>query len=240
MTDIKDIKDIQKSKKDGRILSFILTKSERLSSALYLVTGLIKDTEPIRLELRKKAIQILSDIHASEEKRFLDRAELLGRVIKEIEATRALLQVAHAGGVMSEMNATVISREFGVLKAALETWGDLKDPNLGYSVSPEFFLGAVPFPASTPAAPQNIPIKKEPFPGPASVPAPAPTERREAILGYLREHPGATLREVREGANLGQNISEKTVQRELVSLLAEGAITRAGERRWSRYSASPL
>lgn len=194
----------------------------------------------MRLELRKKAVQILSDIHASETKRFLERADLLGRIIKEIDATRALLTVAHLGGVITEMNANVVSRELGVLKAALETWGDLKDPALGFSVAPEFFLGSVPFPVPPPQAvaiPQNQPSERRPFPG-AAEPAPlAAKERREAILSYLKEHPAATLKEIREGTNLGSNVSEKTVQRELVSLVQEAAITRAGERRWSRYSA---
>lgn len=244
MTDIKDIKDIEKIKKDSRILSFILKKSERLSSALYLLTGLMSETEPLRSELRKKSVQILSDIHAAESKRYLDRVESLAAILREIDGTKALLAVAESAQLLAETNTSLVSRELGVLRAALEMWGDLKRHDAGFTLSPEFFLGDVPTPSIIPPRPREpeISISAKPaFPGASEVsanqgPQVGSAERREAIISYLRSNPESTLKDVWEGSRLGRDLSEKTVQRELVALVLEGRVSRSGERRWSRYS----
>ncbi len=226
-------------------MSFVLKKSERLSSGIYLLTGLMSDSEPMRGELRKKAVTILSDIGALDGKRFLDRSESLGVVFHEIDAVRSLLMVARTGQLLSEMNTSLVSREFGVLKTALEAWAEVRQPEGGLSLSPEFFLGEMPLSFPRLPTPENPTPARTVFPGGAK---PEPTQdsvpltsfaalpRRDAILSYLKEHPAATLKEIREGTPLGQDLSEKTIQRELVSLVLEGLVVRAGERRWSRYS----
>lgn len=59
------------------------------------------------------------------------------------------------------------------------------------------------------------------------------TDRAERIKTVLEAKPQATIKDV---AEIITDVSEKTIQRELNSLIEKGQVVREGERRWSRYS----
>ncbi|QQG42508.1 MAG: hypothetical protein HYW15_03310 [Candidatus Giovannonibacteria bacterium] len=59
------------------------------------------------------------------------------------------------------------------------------------------------------------------------------SDRHELLLAKLRENGRRSAGELAK--MLGGQISEKTVQRELSSLVASGAIKQDGEKRWRRY-----
>jgi hypothetical protein len=59
------------------------------------------------------------------------------------------------------------------------------------------------------------------------------TDRAERIKTVLEAKPQATIKDV---AGIITDVSEKTIQRELNSLIEKGQVVREGERRWSRYS----
>lgn len=59
------------------------------------------------------------------------------------------------------------------------------------------------------------------------------TDRAERIKTVLVAKPQATVKDISEVIT---DVSEKTIQRELNSLIDKGQVVREGERRWSRYS----
>lgn len=59
------------------------------------------------------------------------------------------------------------------------------------------------------------------------------TDRGERIKTVLEAKPEATIKDI---AEIITDVSEKTIQRELNSLIEKGQVIRQGERRWSRYS----
>jgi DNA-binding transcriptional ArsR family regulator len=59
------------------------------------------------------------------------------------------------------------------------------------------------------------------------------TDRAGRIKTVLEAKPQATVKDV---AEIITDVSEKTIQRELNSLIEKGQVIREGERRWSRYS----
>ena len=59
------------------------------------------------------------------------------------------------------------------------------------------------------------------------------TDRAERIKTVLEAKPQATIKDV---AAIITDVREKTIQRELNSLIDQGQVIREGERRWSRYS----
>jgi hypothetical protein len=61
------------------------------------------------------------------------------------------------------------------------------------------------------------------------------TDRAERIKTVLEAKPQASVKDI---AAIITDVSEKTIQRELNSLIDEGSVVREGERRWSRYSVS--
>ncbi len=61
------------------------------------------------------------------------------------------------------------------------------------------------------------------------------TDRAERIKTVLEAKPQATIKDISE---IITDVSEKTIQRELNSLIEKGQVIRQGERRWSKYSVS--
>lgn len=59
------------------------------------------------------------------------------------------------------------------------------------------------------------------------------TDRGERIKTVLEAKPEATIKDI---AEVITDVSEKTIQRELNSLIEKGQVMRQGERRWSKYS----
>lgn len=59
------------------------------------------------------------------------------------------------------------------------------------------------------------------------------TDRAERIKTVLEAKPQATIKDI---ADIITDVSEKTIQRELNSLIEKGQVRREGERRWSKYS----
>jgi hypothetical protein len=57
--------------------------------------------------------------------------------------------------------------------------------------------------------------------------------RRDRILAIIKDKGQASIKDV---SSVIAECSEKTIQRELMSLISEGLIVKQGERRWSKYS----
>lgn len=60
-------------------------------------------------------------------------------------------------------------------------------------------------------------------------------DRGARIKTVLEAKPAATIKDI---AEVITDVSEKTIQRELNSLIEKGQVVREGERRWSKYSVS--
>jgi predicted HTH transcriptional regulator len=57
-------------------------------------------------------------------------------------------------------------------------------------------------------------------------------DRRENILKLIKEKKEVTIKDISGSIS---DCSEKTIQRELISLLKDKVIQKTGEKRWSRY-----
>jgi predicted transcriptional regulator len=65
----------------------------------------------------------------------------------------------------------------------------------------------------------------------------AKKERKEIILNILKDNPnGQTITDIKNAAyGPLRTVGEKTLQRELVAMVAEGVLKKTGTKRWSRY-----
>lgn len=59
------------------------------------------------------------------------------------------------------------------------------------------------------------------------------SDRTNAILNFIKEHGGATIKDIWRTM---PEVSEKTVQRDLVALVTSGTLIKSGKKRWSRYA----
>lgn len=97
-----------------------LKRTERISAALYMVTGLIPDAEPLKWRLREKTLVLLTDMAIIRETLTADRMSVMNRARDTITELTTLLNVAFAGDLLSEMNVAVLKKEYMILNDILE------------------------------------------------------------------------------------------------------------------------
>lgn len=217
----------------GQGLSFsYYPKLNKLITALYMVTDIIDKEEPLRAKLRTLGVEILSDIHKS------SRTEIADKV----QTVLVLLDIALTIKLVSEMNLNILKKEFTELAESIDATREIHHTNdnwLEEFLKPKEALEQKEI--HTIKHTQNIEesihknthsvftentsflIKKQ---------------RREDILKAIKDNGGsATITDVKIKATAElATCGEKTLQRELVAMVKDGILIKAGEKRWSRYS----
>lgn len=100
--------------------TLVAKKSERLVTALYLVTDLLSDNEPIKHGLRKNAVALLSSMNSLAQLEVKDRVAELKVSLKAATEIISLLHVAVTTGIVSQMNGELLMDGFRSLQAVLE------------------------------------------------------------------------------------------------------------------------
>lgn len=108
----------EEPKKDYGIL--IAKKSEKLVTALYLVTDLVADAEPIKHSLRKNAVALLSSMNTLSQLEVRDRLLELKLSLKSVTEILSLLHVAVTAGIVSQMNGELLIEGYRSLQLVLE------------------------------------------------------------------------------------------------------------------------
>lgn len=209
--------------------SYLVLKTEKLASALYMVTGFIPTEDPLRVRLRTCALELVS-VSA-------DPEQGSGTRYHEGFASRCLeigtaLKLAERAGMVSGMNARILCDEYAELasfvrehrdrvfgSAALEPAGGTLFPK------PKGAARVRPL-AAAPTAPRIGQITRRPLESKRH------SNRREAILRLLDKKDKISIKDASAAIN---GCSEKTIQRELMGLVEEGVLLKEGSRRWSTY-----
>jgi len=259
---IKDIGNDYKtvSNDSGGFFDFIIKKAQKVTSALYLVTDLIPSADPIKLKLREKSLLVISDISYYYGGAQLDKNDVLLKLSNSISEIISLFEIAAMSGLVSEMNASILKKEYLSLKEMIEAKKSehLKDIifNKNFFSESESVLGdrdggpkhttlhsgAVFKPNLVKENEVDV-VEKKPVYREKSVRLGAgmggagdvvKKSRRSMILDLIKEKQGELS--VRDIALHIKGYSEKTLQRDLVSMVSDGLLSKKGERRWSRYS----
>lgn len=100
--------------------TLVAKKSERLVTALYLVTDLMNDNEPIKHGLRKNAVALLSSMNALAQLDVKDRVIEFKMSLKAVTEIISLLHVSVTTGIVSDMNGQLLMEGFRSLQLVLE------------------------------------------------------------------------------------------------------------------------
>lgn len=210
--------------------AFLVRKSERLASALYVITGFVPQDEPVRTRLRACALDL---IHRSTDKESLKGpgAEAFGSTCVEITN---ILGAAQSGGLISAMNAKLIADEYTALASFVRDNQETiieRDSHVQEGISepqpaPVISLGHSSRTKNKAPIKINTKIRLENSNGTSK------TERRSIVLNTIPTAGGISIKDV--SLSLPE-YGEKTIQRELLRLVREGALVKEGERRWSTY-----
>lgn len=274
---------------------FIVRKSEKLTTAVYMVSDIIPDREPVKWKMRETSIELLSDITLSATASSAERLAYLRGVVKKIEKMVSFLDVAWTTRILSEMNASILREEFLALRELVDAEirellagrvertsippmypirqkrGDVVSAGRDAARTQEVPRGRNPdshsaplpvSPVSSARSSSGAPVSHSAVPGTPDLSPPSTTpprysppsaapaqhsphygqehenrinkdDRRKIILALLKQRSKLTVKDIAKSI---PGFSEKTIQRELLSMLADGQVLKEGEKRWTTYS----
>ncbi len=200
MSDSKSIKD-NLSNRDIKD-----KKTEKLTSALYLVTNFLSDNDPIKWKIRERALDVLF---------FATRDH--PQVLSYITDLLRLIDVVVLDRQISAMNFGLLRQEYLRLYELIE----LIQNQVNAAVLKTASIAVVdkPLPEKALKSTLSKTLSKN--------------ERHAVILQSLTVGAWSAIKDIVKKL---PNLSGKTVQRELNVMAEAGLVKRIGERRWSRYS----
>ncbi len=203
-------------------LKHIFKKTEKIVAALYLVSNLIKDKEPIKWKLREKSMTFMSAALTLNDEQSFDRDFAIRAIFSDGLEILSTLSLAHMGGLLSSMNYEILRSEIEKVTALLKDNLIKERESKGYVLSETFFKDELVLNKKIDSQIKDI-----------SQPVLKKNNRQDLIINLLKTKSNLTIKDV---AQVITDCSEKTIQRELISLVEKGIVVREGERRWSRYS----
>ncbi|MBP9701546.1 MAG: DeoR family transcriptional regulator [Candidatus Pacebacteria bacterium] len=203
-------------------LKQVFKKTEKVVAALYLVSNLIKDKEPIKWKLRERSMTLMSAALTLNDDQSFDKDFAVRTVFSDILEILSTLSLAHMSGLLSEMNYNILRVEVEKIANILKDNLVIERETKGYVLSESFFKEDIV------KAKNIVPVIKDNV-----TESPKKNNRQEVILSLLKTRSNLTIKDV---AQVVTDCSEKTIQRELINMVEKGLVKREGERRWSRYS----
>jgi hypothetical protein len=218
--------------------AFVYKKTEKLATALYMVTNLFSDSEPMKWALRKKVSEMLSFILGYKNSAS-GQGAFLGSVKDRVLDIVSSLEVASKSGLVSPMNFSILQQEFLNLVRVLDEPRVAGGDSSNAALSKSFFEIKQNFsPAEHEREKINTPnlsdtYVKDKVLENSNQSIFKRTNRQSIIIGLLKKKKELNIKDISQTI---RDCSEKTIQRELISLIESGVIKKTGERRWSKYS----
>ncbi len=119
---------------------FLNKKTEKLTTALYMVTSFLSDSEPLKWKLRERSVDLLSDITTVRNDSVSEVENIFADYSQRVEEIISLLEVAAASKLISEMNFSILKKEYVSLNSFI-TSDKYADKRAGRFTFPKgFFL----------------------------------------------------------------------------------------------------
>lgn len=234
-------------------LSSLSKRTGKLVTALYLVTNCIDDRESIKTRLRSLGVDLVSQVSFAEKSSSFDRGISLTEAALVLSELGVLISIAGSVSLISEMNASVLLNAIEKLRSAFEDGGTASfglpsvDRASGTFMITEDMLRDTESEEGVRKSQLSLKQsalesnrhfrshelkgqKKEEKTGKSSGNR---GSRTDEILALIREKKEVSVKDI---ASFISGCSEKTIQRELLALVAQGVLKKSGEKRWSRYS----
>ena len=228
---------------------FIQSKTNKVSTALYMVTDIIPEGEPWKNEVRSDALLLMR-----ESMNLNNSYESIGHLETIFTRIHSLLVLAGTVRLISEMNVHILIDEIKNIVSHLhELKGSVSYPLVSDHTRidlSQFFNEPTPISESLSSKqqikqikdipqPQQIVTKKTSIQLQNSRPVRTAPDlalkinRTNTILQVIKDKREVTIKDL---SDYIAGCSEKTIQRELLALVGKGVLQKRGEKRWSRYS----
>ena len=220
---------------DNAYLMHIHKKSHGISKAIYLITDFFDNIEPIKVKMRQLAVELVEQVLSLSIQNPPERKSLLDNLIKTNLSLISFSEIAMFSGIESQMNHTILCAEIQGLMSVIEEREMPSRLGKHFVLDESFFTKENKHETHIPSHPviKKIIHQNKTISEGSDSSDNRKLERRNAILNIIKNKVNASIKDIAEGV---VGCSEKTVQRELLDMVANGLLKKEGERRWSRYS----
>jgi hypothetical protein len=241
--------------RNNNISFFIFKKTERIVAALYVISEFLSETEPAKFSIKDIANTLLKETLSLSNTNY-NSDQFLCPLLKYFANVSILINLVRDIGSISNMNASILLEEINkVVEILLKIWPKI-DPN-SKTFNSNFFATGIdikeddfdnyPFLKNTIVNGDSFrnttnnqkDIKdnvlynaQKKTTGHSSHPVKDKNNRQEIIIAMLKKDKILTIKDFSVRI---KDCSEKTIQRELMTLMAKGVLKKEGERRWSKY-----
>ena len=238
---------------------FVFKKTEKIVTAVYLLTGLMSDNEPMKERIRELATELISNALSMSE-RVWGEEFFQKNILNTLSEISVLFDIAETTKMVSKMNHNILVSELQKLSDFLII-STTNYSSAKIAFSPDIFSGDYNY---TPDKSyqnnshnnQNIPnlnnqdfykgqkdIKDTEKDNVFNKMSPMKSSegdksikdknnRQDIIKSMLKSGVKLTIKDFAKNI---KGCSEKTIQRELISMVSSGVLKKEGERRWSKY-----
>ena len=236
------------------IYEFANKKTEKLVTALYMVTDCMDTEDALKTKLRQLGVELLSDMYKLSTLSPIDKYEHISSSIARVDEILSFVEIAYTIGFISEMNTSILKKEFMILIGELESHKS-KDKHFTFTLDEGMF--------SLPSGAENNHNRNYTFNGQNGIKDKRTNtnimsftntrlsnggghflknvnhinfvsdkkDRTDKILALVKDKEVS----IKDISNYITDCSEKTIQRELNALVAKGQIKKTGQKRWSKY-----
>jgi hypothetical protein len=212
---------------------FIYKKAERLAKAIHLITPAFVESTSLRNRIDAIAVGLVDAA-------ILPAAAARAALSRELLTLSSVLSIARTGGLLSPMNAELITREAHILLNEIAAYEEPRlfldeAPTLSEIAKKTFSRSPVKSPPKRQTVSKIISMNKtdKGHLKDTAISDKPIKDRHEAILSVIKNKGRASIKDI---STIVRGVSEKTVQRELLTLISAGKVSKQGERRWSTYS----
>jgi hypothetical protein len=227
-------------------VAYVFKKTQKIAQAIYLISDFFDPAEPLRNSFRSNASLLLHDAGIFLKNDQKDTESVSRMLTGSFLGIIGLVETAELINLLSEKNAKILKEEITHVVEQIELNREKK-----IQLSKEFI--------STPSLEEykrqnvlykghddvlNIKDKEIPIAQKDSSVVPKPpffkvppfenkAQRSVQIIALFKPGVELTIKDITSHL---KEVSSKTVQRELLSLVARGSLKKRGEKRWSKYS----
>ncbi len=225
---------VQKLSSDNDFYTNVFKKTEQIVSAVFYVMSYIETNVHSKVHIESLTIKATEAHEAALESLEFVTFEAKDRLFtlqRSLVALQSYLLVAAAARVWgTEVNSTILHEIDNVLRYIKNHY--TKETSQTLPV-PKFSADR-----TTLRRPrrERISIPKNDLSSDAILVYSALSDRTTRIKTVLEAKPEATIKDL---TDIITDVSSKTIQRDLNSLIESGEVIRQGERRWSKYSIKP-
>jgi|GEM_PF-4679315 len=220
----------------------IYNKSYRLAAAVFMISNVMNQSGELETKIKKLSLELVSMAVGLKDINFYDAKKLISDIEKNSLELMSMLDIASISGLVSKMNSNILKEEFQAFISELSKFSEKFENNKNTSVKSIFGQSAIPN--------VNSHLEKQVVQTQPKLNGGYTNEnnknkllngnghkrkdlRKNTILDYIKGHNDISIKDIVPNIT---GCSEKTIQRELISLIKEGKIKKIGERRWSKYS----